>query len=294
MRLVHIAGGASAVPLALLGADAELAGDVQAQLSQAGLLEPPADRLFGPVSHWALGEFLRHWGLAGTQVLDLQVASALLQADTAFTMVPGEDFAGDVVRAMEAAGHWTCRHPKALNIVYVEDMGLDGLPNAEAGGMFNDARLLVRVGEGGRPEIAGAWECSTDPSRFCAQDLPAGHTGLARIAYGQFKAWSVGLHQGTTPHEALVQTDRLAVHRDHRMAGDLVCTGMFGIDQHWACERAAGDAGPPGAGGLVGRSRSGHREFMAMLRGDPRYAASRSYRFLTTILPAQAVLAARR
>lgn len=294
MRLVHIAGGAAAVPIALLGADAELAGDVQAQLCQAGLLEPPVDRLFGPVSHWALGEFLNHWGLAGADQVDLQVASALLQADAAFAMVPGEDFAGDVVRAMEAAGHWVCRHPNALNIVYVEDMGLDGSPIGHAQIPFKDARLLLRVGEGGRPEIAGAWECSTDPARFGALDLPAGHTGPTRIAHGQFKAWSVGLYQGGTPHEALVQTDKLAVRRDHRRAGDLVCTGMFGIAQHWAGEGAARGGAQGGPGGLAGRTRSGHREFMAMVRSDPRYAASRSYRFLTTLLPAQAVLAARR
>lgn len=294
MRLVHIAGGAAAVPLALLGADAELAGDVQAQLCRAGLLEPPVDRLFGPVSHWALAEFLQHWGLAGADQVDLPVASALLQADAAFAMVPGQDFAGDVVRAMEAAGHWVCRHPKALNIVYVEDMGLDGSPIADAQAPFKDARLLLRVGEGGRPEIAGAWECSIGPGRCGAQDLAAGHSGAMRIAQGQFKAWSVGLYQNGPPYEALVQTDKLAVRRDHRIAGDLVYTGMFGIAQHWAGEGAAGDGGPGGAAGLVGRTRSGHREFMAMVRSDPRYAASRSYRFLTTILPAQAVFAARR
>ena len=67
--------------MARVGADAELAADVQAQLAAAGLLDPPADRLFGPVSHWALAEYLQYWGLADADAIDMQVASALLQAD---------------------------------------------------------------------------------------------------------------------------------------------------------------------------------------------------------------------
>jgi len=40
---------------------------------------------------------------------------------------------------------------------------------------------------------------------------------------------------------------------------------------------------------MVGRSKSGHREFMAMVRSDPRYQASKGYRFLSTVLPLDAV-----
>jgi hypothetical protein len=158
MTLVHIAGGAPAVPLPRLRVDAALLAEVQAQLSVAGLLEPPADGQYGGVTRWALTEFLSHWGLAGAIALDLQVASALLQADAAFPVAPAQDFAGDVVRAMQAGGHWFCRHPKALNIVCVTGMGLDGWPNTNPANHYRDARLLVRVGEHGVPVIAGAWE----------------------------------------------------------------------------------------------------------------------------------------
>lgn len=277
MRLVHIAGGAPAVPLALVGADAELAWDVQMQLATAGLLDPPADRLFGPVSHWALSEFLAFWGLAGARAIDMQVASALLQGDAAFPLVPGEDLAGDIARAMLAAGHWLCRHPRACNIVYVEGMGLDGAPSA--GHAFPDARLLLRVGECGRPQLVGAWEGSTAPP--CAS--------AARVAHGQYKAWSVGLQPGAAPHEALVQTERVRVQR---CGGGEALTGVFGLNQQCGDDLPPSGLGPGCAGALVGRSKSGHREFMAMVRADPRYAASKGYRFQTAVLPLEAVQAA--
>jgi hypothetical protein len=273
MRLVHIAGGAPSVPLARIGADAELAWDVQTQLASAGLLDPPGDRLFGPVSQWALSEFLQFWGRAGAPAIDMQVASALLQGDVAFPLVPGEDLAGDIARAMLAAGHWICRHPRALNIVYVEEMGLDGTPSRDA--RFADARLLLRVGECGKPEIAGAWDGSICPER-----------AAARIEPGQYKAWSVGLHQGSAPHDALVQTRPVSVVGEQAEPA----IGLFGIDQHCGEDLAQDGMGRASAGGLVGRSKSGHREFMAMLRGDARYLACKGYRFLSTLLPLQAVL----
>ena len=273
MRLVHIAGGAPSVALARIGADAELAWDVQTQLARAGLLDPPGDRLFGPVSQWALSEFLQFWGLADAPAIDRQVATALLQGEVAFALVPGDDLAGDIARAMVAAGYWICRHPRAMNIVYVEDMGLDGTPSRDAD--FADARLLLRVGDRGKPEIAGAWDGSICPERTAAH-----------LAPGQYKAWSVGLHQGSAPHEALVQTRPVAV-----LAGEGEPeTGLFGIDQHCGEDLAYDGMGRASAGGLVGRSKSGHREFMSMLRGDARYLACKGYRFLSTLLPFEAVL----
>lgn len=158
MKLVQIAGGAPAVPLPLLRTDAGLMAEVQSQLTLAGLLDPPPDGEFGEVTRWALAEFLSHWGLAGAISVDLQVASALLQADAAFPVVTGPDFAGDVVRAMQRGGHWFCRHPKALNIVCVTGMGLDGWPSTNPAIRYRDARLLVRIGDHGVPAIAGAWE----------------------------------------------------------------------------------------------------------------------------------------
>jgi hypothetical protein len=255
-----------------MGADAELAADVQVRLVAAGLLDPPVDSLFGPVSHWALAEFLVHWGLAGASEVDVQVASALLQAGASFPLVPGEDLAGDLVRALQDAGHWFCRHPCACNIVYVEGLGLNGAPSHDA--TFCDARLLLRVDERGRPQLAGAWEGSLNPS-----------TATVRIACGQYKAWSVGQHQGDTSYEALVQTAPVQA----QSAGGAMLGGLFGLDQHCGDEPGRTGLGRASAGGLAGRSKAGHREFMALAKSDARYQASKGYRFLATVLPLESV-----
>jgi hypothetical protein len=270
MKLVHLAAGLAPVPLARIGADPDLAEDIQAQLAAAGLLDPPADRLFGPVSHWALAEFLVHWGLADACAIDMQVASALLQADASFPLVAGNDVAGDVVRAMQAAGHWICRHPRACNIVYVEGLGLDGTPSRDPA--FGDARLLLRVDEHGRPQLAGAWEGS----------LGAFGPDALRIACGQYKAWNVGQYPGEMPYEALVQTAPVQAHSGR--GAEL--SGLFGLHQH-----CADDLRPArtSAGGAVGRSKSGHREFMALAKGDPRFLANKGYRFMATVLPLAAL-----
>jgi hypothetical protein len=270
MTLESLAGGAPAVPLARLGADPQLAAEVQAQLAVAGLLDPPGDGLFGPVSHWALSEFLSHWGLAGASTLDAQVAHALLRAEAAFPVVPGEDLAGDVARAMQTAGQWICRHPRAVNIVYVEDMGLDGTASRAPG--FADARLLLRVDECGRPQLAGAWEGST-------------RAGAVRVAEGQYKAWSVGLHLGDTPYDALVQTGPVQALAEREAPAQ----GLFGLDQHCGDDLGRAGTGRTSAGGLVGRTKSGHREFMALVRSDPRYLACKGYRFMSAVLPLEAV-----
>jgi hypothetical protein len=61
--------------------------------------------------------------------------------------------------------------------------------------------------------------------------------GAARIKFGQYTAWQVGLHGYSNPHESLVQVEEVAVHRDYnrdlKRTGDLVEWGLFGINQHW-------------------------------------------------------------
>src|SRR6218665_1614834 len=42
------------VPSALIGADKALARELQQRLADLGLLDPPVDGAFGPVSRWAL------------------------------------------------------------------------------------------------------------------------------------------------------------------------------------------------------------------------------------------------
>jgi hypothetical protein len=150
--------------------------------------------------------------------------------------------------------------------------------------------MVIRLTADGTPDMAGLWEGTSEPGRHYTEVEPLDPRGAARIALGQFKAWSVGTHNGSEPHEALVQTWDIPVHRDlnrdYLRLNDTVYTGLFGINQHWGYDLHRGDIRKASAGCLVGRTKTGHRAFMALCKKDPRYLANRSYRFMTAVLPA--------
>jgi len=298
MTLDEIAGGRPAVSLSLIGGDEALARQVQERLGVHGVLDPPADGSFGPVSLWAIAQFLRKVGTPGKTLLDAEAARALLGAEAVFPLQTPDSLAGRLVRAMQAAGYWLCRHPECVNIVYVEGMDEDGAPNVDAPNEFNDLRLVLRVNRAGNPEIAEVWEATTEPGRYYTLVEKLDPRGAARIAFGQYKAWSVGTHMAGRPsaHEALVQTAPIRVFRDlnadFERTGDEVFTGLFGVNQHWGFDLPRSDIGRASAGCLVGRTKTGHRAFIALCKADPRYVASNGYRFVTTALNAGEVPAA--
>ena len=297
MTLQELAAGERLVALALIGADRPLARQVQERLAAHGVLDPPADGLFGPVSLWAIAQFLRKIGAANATTLDADAASALLADQPVFPLKTPASLAGRIVRAMQAAGHWISRHPDCVNIVYVEGMDCDGTPNTDAPNVFNDARFVIRVNRAGTPEIAEAWEATTEPGRHYTLVEKLDPRGAARIAFGQYKAWSVGTHMAGRPsaHEALVQTESIRVHRDlntdFERTGDQVFQGMFGVNQHWGFDLPRSDIGRASAGCLVGRTKAGHRAFMTLCKADSRYVANHSYRFVATVLPCTALSA---
>ncbi|HEY8521612.1 MAG TPA: hypothetical protein VIN61_16185 [Gammaproteobacteria bacterium] len=229
------------VPLQLIAADKALAVDLQNHLTEMGLLDPPADGIFATVSHWALSQALKKLDAERVSVLDAALARDLIAAAESppFPLNHTDTFAGRLVAAMLAAGHWICRHPDCVK--------------------------------------------KLDPR------------GAARIAFGQYKAWSVGTHMAGKPsaHEALVQTAPIRVHRDlnedFERVGDQSFEGVFGINQHWGYDLPKSDIGKAGAGCLVGRTKSGHRRFMQLCKADARYVANHGYRFMTAVLPAEAV-----
>ena len=103
---------------------------------------------------------------------------------------------------MERKGYQVDRGPGELNIVYVEGMNPDGTPNADEANKWNDLRLVIRF-EGGVPKIVGEWAATTEPGRYWTEN-PISPLGAARIEFGQYKSWQVGMHRNN--HEALVQT----------------------------------------------------------------------------------------
>ncbi|HTE82218.1 MAG TPA: hypothetical protein VK634_16150, partial [Reyranella sp.] len=157
---------------------------------------------------------------------------------------------------------------------------------------FNDLRLLLRINPpDGAPQILEHWQATTEPGRFYTEN-PLDPNGAARIALAQFKAWSVGFHgTGGGRHEALMQVGEITVfrdkNRDYRRDGDKPYKGLFGINQHWGYDLPQNNIQNASAGCVVGRSTKGHREFMAMIKADPRYQHNSGYRFMTTIISAK-------
>lgn len=171
------------------------------------------------------------------------------------------------------------------NIVYVEGIDEFGNENSDAIDLWNDRRLLIQVVDG-KPLIVGNWAATTEPGRHYT-NRPMNSKGAARVAFGQYKAWSVGIHGNSFPHESLIQVGPIAVCRDLNKdgirIGDRIETGLFGINQHSTSGNPP-SVGAWSAGCLVGQKLAEHRKFMAILKTDIRYKENSKYVFRTAIL----------
>lgn len=278
------------VPIQHIGQDPVFAVHLQDTLATHGYLDPPSDGKWGPVSQWALAEFGKHNAVDQREELSEHFRDMLFGVKPA----PGGPRTGDgwvlaVIARMTEMKHWICRHPDCWNIVYVEGVDMFGRPNDDAPNRFNDVRLVFQIKPDGSV-VSHAWEATCEPGRKYTV-APQNPKGAARISFGQHKAWGVGLHPAAKKpgqHEALVQREALAVHRDlnkdFKRTGDLIDTGLFGVNQHWGYDLPVSDIGGASAGCLVGRTRAGHKEFMAIVKSDPRYKVSKGYMFMATVL----------
>lgn len=217
----------------------------------------------------------------------LQFIRSLL---TSFRPQP-KDFAGRIMAAMQRKGFKISAGFGERNIVYVPGYNPDGTSNGNPpNDTFNDLRIVFVV-ENGRPRIIYMQPATVDPGHYY-DDHPMNPNGTAQIKYGaQFTAWQVGVHRGD--HEALVQTGgTVTVIRDgnvshERDVGDTTDTGHFGINQHGPGTHSQGTltkVGPHSAGCLVVPSMTAQREFMSVVKLDPRYVANKRFIFTTAIL----------
>jgi GH24 family phage-related lysozyme (muramidase) len=279
------------IPLSQLGGNEDLVIAIQKRLAELGFLDPPADGKYGPVSHWALSEFCYVNGLSLGGGFTTEIARRLTDPTARLPdiVASGVPWLDEIVGNMMTKGHWICRHGECFNVVYVEGMDPDGKLNDDRPNVFNDLRIVFSIRADGVPE-PHVWDATTEPGTFWTQK-PMNPKGAARIAFGQYKSWVVGTHRSGTAaaHEALVQVEPVTVHRDlnkdYRRTNDELDTGLFGINQHWGYDAPKNDLGHTSAGCLVGRTKDGHREFMALMKSDPRYAANPAYRFMATVLP---------
>jgi len=177
---------ASGGPLALetIASDAQLAKQIQGCLIAAGLCDPPADGMFGPVSQWALREFCKAKELSFETSSSAAIATALQDPDIGkvFPVKPGTDLAGKIVSAMQRKNYWIARHPACFNIVYVEGMNADGTRNDNAPNKFNALRTIVQVQNSGDCKLVGAWDATTQPSKqFTLHPLKSKRRGADRF-----------------------------------------------------------------------------------------------------------------
>lgn len=200
------------------------------------------------------------------------------------------DSASMIVKAMQDAGYYISLNPETLNIVYLEGVSDQTnwmfTINDNAVDYWNDLRLLIRILPNGTPVIAHGWQATTGPGKPYI-DNPMNPYGAARIAFGQYKAWVDGLHKGIQP--ALQQNGPIIVcrdlNKDGQRDGDRRHIVMSTVNQHTTSMSYTGnEVGKWSAGCLVGKSYSGHMDFMETIRKDARYVSNKAYQFITTVL----------
>ncbi|MBE9004328.1 peptidoglycan-binding protein [Fortiea sp. LEGE XX443] len=276
--------------------DEELTRQIQILLIGLGLLEPPADAKFGPVTAAAISKFQELTNTGELDFVGAVTAKKLIETKPDDLPKPplklGNDIASKIVKYMLAQNYQVFTAPKEYNIVYVEGMNGDWTLNNDASNEFNDRRIVIEVVDG-VPKIVDHWQATTEPGRYYTLN-PMNPGGAARIKFGQYKAWAVGGHGTAEIHEALRQVKDIVVHRDFnkdfQRTGDKLDTGLFYINQHWGYDAPSNDIKLASAGCLVGRTRQGHREFMAIIKQDRRYVANRDYVFYTTVIPGDDLL----
>ena len=304
-------GGSLNYGIEAIAADKELATHIQEVLIWLNFLDPPASGMFGPISTDALIDFqetiatVRPAIAAERGFLGMETAQALLETSPDEVPRPRVNYslnnlAARLIKYMAEMNYRISVGDRKYNIVYVEGMNADGTQNWDAPNEFNDRRMVIEIPDRDLiPVMRGNWEGTTEPGTYYTFN-PMGRAkqfGTARIAFGQYKAWRVGTHYGggAEPHESLVQDRPISVYRDKNKdmirTGDFLDTGLFDINQHWGYDYPRRDIWMASAGCLVGRTRQGHRDFMALIKQDQRYQRNNQYLYHTTIIPGNDFLA---
>jgi len=287
--------------------------DIQTRLCELGILDPKisgdkntpfgpssfADGRFGPNTHNSILAFHDYLQVPKPEdQLTTQFFGRLLEStpDTFFPIQfnpkPGDNeqalLAKRILRYMQKKGYWIARAPDLLNIVYVEGADATGRPNNDRLNEWNDRRCVIRIRPGGVPEMLVNDQATTEPGRFYTLN-PLNPAGAARLAFGQYKAWLLGVHKEEQP--ALVQRDNVRLYRDTNKDGsrnstDRIDIGQsFGINQHSTKPNVVPTAVDRySAGCLVGLRYYYHLSFLDMLRQDRRYRGNPLYLFMTTLL----------
>lgn len=268
--------------------DKELARDIQWHLIRLDLLDPPADGVFGPLSENGLETWQLNAGIP-ERGLGKKTAESLIETPSILpdSIVLGNNLASAIARYYQSQNWWMARRPGEINICYLEGANADGKPNADRPNEWNDRRVVWAIA-GKHPTIRGNWLASCEPGWHYTLN-PMNPDGCARIKNpAQYKAWRVGTHGGSRPHESLIQVGPVEVYRDKnkdmQRPGDKLHQGLYGINQHWGYGLQHVDRAS--AGCMVVPNWEDHKEFMGYCKKDPRYSVNPAYLFWSAFIPA--------
>jgi peptidoglycan hydrolase-like protein with peptidoglycan-binding domain len=168
--------------------DAELTRQIQLRLIDLGLLEPPADGKFGPVSTAALKKFQALMKIAESEFIGVVTAKELIETKIdELPKIPlklGNDIASRIIKYMQSKEYQIFTIPREYNIVYVEGIDGDWTLNRDTPNEFNDQRIVIEIVDG-VPKIVNNWQATTEPGRYYTYN-PMNPKGAARIQFGQY------------------------------------------------------------------------------------------------------------
>lgn len=195
-----------------------------------------------------------------------------------------------IIQAMQTRGYRVDFGDDVMNLVYIEGMELNGMPNGNRPNCWDDIRVLVRNGPAGQ-KILGAWEATTEPGAYwSAPEHRMNAAGAFHIDLGQQTAWVPGTYHDAP---ALVQGKPIHGTRDGKVHYGRDGTkdfGMFGVHHHKGYDYPKSDIGKSSAGCQVGRTVAGHLEFWNILKTDKRF--SETFVWTSTVLSAAWVTSA--
>lgn len=173
-----------------------------------------------------------------------------------------------------------------MNIVYVEGMDTDGLPNANRHDAFDCVRCIVN---GSSHVLLGIWDATTHPGIYWTTHRmnPA---GAFIIRLGQQTCWTMGNYHD---QPALIQTEPIEGFRDadqtFERKGGVYYRGLYGVHHHGGYNYPHDHMGRSSAGCQVGRLVEGHKQFIDRLKHDPLYINNHDCLWTSTVLTAEQV-----
>ena len=315
MNLLQFANQTLRVPLAALAQPPfhTLVEALQAKLVDLGLLDPtiggdidtpfrplrPGDGNFGPQTHAALGHFCQLVGLPDelffSPALALRLHEATPDLLTPMHLDESDSDSNEALLAkrilrfmLEEKKYWVARAPGMFNIVYLEGCTERGVTNDDMQNRWNDRRMVIDIAND-QPRIRINHAATTEPGDKSIEKYPK---TIAHIAFGQYKAWTLGDHYFDPKRKqpALRQdnANTLRVHRGKRREGSKVHLDGLHINQHSTYGSTPDEVKNWSAGCLVGQNTSLHKEFISLMDSDWRYKrlskSGAPYFFITTVL----------